>query len=341
MTITIEKKHVYTFLGIVAIFLFLFLVFKACGKPNYETTAKEMKLNTMATCYLAAEVLSDYQESWRSAIHDNKAKNAEGEDAYTYDFNEAIRWRYQYYLKNGRISDLDSLANLVKGYMKDMDNPPSKFDKTQESFVGMYNDMNTLLSLVNNPKGSLMTFGAKVNELLMSVDTKFKETDLKISVPEDSVRAKVFEIKLSEMASMISTKAEELNKYQSASKSNSDRLKKEGFQEIPNGKGVLYKVIKSGNGKMPKEDSFVKVHYAGKTVDGEEFDSSWKRGEPIIITPNQVIRGWTTTLTNMHEGDRWEIFIPYDQAYGDKPQRGIPAYSDLMFDIELLKVNAR
>lgn len=329
----------------------IFIVFigiKACGKPDYESTAKQMKLNSMATCYLAADVLSDYQQSWSDAISDRQVKNADGEYERAYDFNEAIKWRFQFYKNNGRIHVLDSLAGVVKNLMQDMDNPPAKYEKTHEVFVGMYNDMNNLISLVKDPKGNVMSFSAKVNELMMSVDTKFKETDLKISVPEDSVKSKIMEITLAQMSAMITQKAKELKEkeeaekeYYNKSKQNSEKYMSQGFKEIPSGNGVLYKEIKSGGGIIPKDTSMVKVHYVGKLIDGTEFDSSRKRGEPATFRANQVIKGWGTALTNMHEGDIWEVFIPFDQAYAEREQRNIPAYSDLIFEIELIKVNPR
>ena len=102
--------------------------------------------------------------------------------------------------------------------------------------------------------------------------------------------------------------------------------------------GVLYKVIKAGTGALPTDTSMVKVHYEGKTIDGNVFDSSYKRGEPVTLAANQVIPGWTTALTNMPVGSVWEIVIPQEQAYGDRAQRGIKPFSALIFKIELLGI---
>ena len=102
--------------------------------------------------------------------------------------------------------------------------------------------------------------------------------------------------------------------------------------------GVLYKVIKAGTGALPTDTSMVKVHYEGKTIDGNGFDSSYKRGEPVTLAANQVIPGWTTALTNMPVGSVWEIVIPQEQAYGDRAQRGIKPFSALIFKLELLGI---
>ncbi len=102
--------------------------------------------------------------------------------------------------------------------------------------------------------------------------------------------------------------------------------------------GVLYKVIKAGTGAVPTDTSMVKVHYEGKTIDGNVFDSSYKRGEPVTLAANQVIPGWTTALSNMPVGSVWEVVIPQEQAYGERAQRGIKPFSALIFKIELLGI---
>ncbi|MCI6159863.1 MAG: FKBP-type peptidyl-prolyl cis-trans isomerase [Prevotellaceae bacterium] len=100
--------------------------------------------------------------------------------------------------------------------------------------------------------------------------------------------------------------------------------------------GVLYKVIKEGNGAIPTDTSLVKVNYEGKTIDGKVFDSSYKRGEAVSLRANQVIPGWTTALTHMPVGSVWEVAIPQDKAYGSRDQGQIKPFSVLIFKIELV-----
>ncbi len=100
--------------------------------------------------------------------------------------------------------------------------------------------------------------------------------------------------------------------------------------------GVLYKVIKEGNGAIPTDTSLVKVNYEGKTIDGKVFDSSYKRGEAVSLRANQVIPGWTTALTHMPVGSIWEVAIPQDKAYGSRDQGQIKPFSVLIFKIELV-----
>jgi FKBP-type peptidyl-prolyl cis-trans isomerase len=104
--------------------------------------------------------------------------------------------------------------------------------------------------------------------------------------------------------------------------------------------GLKYIVIKEGTGAMPVATSNVKVHYTGTFTDGKIFDSSVQRGEPIDFGLNQVIRGWTEGVQLMKEGAKYKFYIPYNLAYGEQGYPGaIPPKSDLIFEVELLKIN--
>ena len=114
-----------------------------------------------------------------------------------------------------------------------------------------------------------------------------------------------------------------------------ENKKKEGIKTTPS--GLQYKVVAAGNGKVPSVTDTVVTQYRGTFIDGKEFDSSYKRGEPFITPVTSVIKGWTEALTNMPVGSKWQLFIPSDLAYG--PGRGnIPANATLLFDMELLSI---
>lgn len=104
--------------------------------------------------------------------------------------------------------------------------------------------------------------------------------------------------------------------------------------------GLKYIVIKEGTGPKPTTANNVKAHYVGTLVNGTEFDSSVKRGEPIDFNLNQVIPGWSEGLQLMPEGSKYRFYIPYQLAYGERGMGNvIPAKSDLIFEIELIKIN--
>jgi len=103
--------------------------------------------------------------------------------------------------------------------------------------------------------------------------------------------------------------------------------------------GLQYKVITSGDGKQPKESDTVTTHYRGTLIDGREFDSSYKRDQPASFPVKGVIKGWTEALQLMHVGDKWQLFIPSDLAYGASQRSElIQPNSTLIFEIELLDV---
>lgn len=102
--------------------------------------------------------------------------------------------------------------------------------------------------------------------------------------------------------------------------------------------GLQYKVVKQGTGQMPKATDRVKVHYRGSLIDGTVFDSSIDRGEPITFGVGQVIKGWTEALQLMPVGSKWMLYIPYDLAYGGRDTGSIKAFSNLIFEVELLDI---
>lgn len=111
----------------------------------------------------------------------------------------------------------------------------------------------------------------------------------------------------------------------------------EGVSKLPC--GVLYKVLERGTGTVsPQLSSVVTVHYRGTLINGREFDNSWKRSCPEAFRLNQVIEGWQQALQQMHVGDKWIVYIPYTLGYGNRPSGPIPAFSTLVFEVELLGI---
>lgn len=102
--------------------------------------------------------------------------------------------------------------------------------------------------------------------------------------------------------------------------------------------GLQYEVIKEGDGAQPTSDSEVVVHYSGSLIDGEKFDSSYDRNEPLSLELGSVIEGWKQGIPLMRVGSKYRFYIPYDLGYGERGTRGIPPYSTLIFDVELLEV---
>lgn len=116
-----------------------------------------------------------------------------------------------------------------------------------------------------------------------------------------------------------------------------NKAKEDGVVALP--KGIYYKVLASGedNGKTAQPLNVITAHYAGQTIDGKQFDSSYG-SEPLTIRLNQLIEGWVIAIQKMHVGDKWELYIPSEMGYGNYLMPGIPGGSTLIFQIELLAI---
>ena len=105
-------------------------------------------------------------------------------------------------------------------------------------------------------------------------------------------------------------------------------------------KGVLYKIINSGDGdRKPQFNSVISVHYRGTLIDGREFDVTYQNSYPETFYLRDVIEGWQIALSCMVVGDKWKVYIPSDLGYGDRNSDDIPGGSTLIFEVELLAVS--
>lgn len=119
-----------------------------------------------------------------------------------------------------------------------------------------------------------------------------------------------------------------------------ENKKKKGVMTLPS--GLQYKVITAGKGKKPKPTDTVTVQYRGTLIDGTEFDSSYRRGQPATFPVNGVIPGWTEALGLMQEGAKWQIFVPSNLAYGEKGAGGqIGPNATLIFEVELISIQEK
>lgn len=112
--------------------------------------------------------------------------------------------------------------------------------------------------------------------------------------------------------------------------------KVKGINVLPS--GLQYEVVTKGTGAVPTDTCEVEVHYEGKLIDGTVFDSSYQRGKTATFGVTQVIKGWTEALQLMPVGSTWNLYIPYDLAYGERGSRNIPPYATLIFKVELVGI---
>jgi FKBP-type peptidyl-prolyl cis-trans isomerase len=194
-------------------------------------------------------------------------------------------------------------------------------------------------SLGVNIGGSMKTQGADVDIDLVSAGMR-DALNGKTKLTEQEVRETL-------MAWQTDLRAKRMEKQKAEGEVNrkageawlTENGKKPGVKTMPD--GLQYKVLVAGKGSQPKPTDKVSAHYKGTLTDGTEFDSSYSRGQPLTIPVMGVIAGWQEALTNMHVGDKWELYIPSHLAYGE---RGSPPkigpHATLVFEMELLGIEA-
>jgi FKBP-type peptidyl-prolyl cis-trans isomerase FklB len=186
--------------------------------------------------------------------------------------------------------------------------------------------------------GNLKRGSVEVDPDLLAKGLKDSYGGGKTILTEDEARKTIADFQKTLMAKQAETmqKLSEKNKAD-GEKFLAENAKKEGVKTLPS--GLQYKEITPGKGKSPKTTDTVSTHYKGTLIDGTEFDSSYKRGEPVTFPVSGVIAGWTEALQLMKEGAKWQLFIPSSLAYGERGAgREIGPNATLIFEVELISV---
>jgi FKBP-type peptidyl-prolyl cis-trans isomerase FklB len=177
---------------------------------------------------------------------------------------------------------------------------------------------------------TLRSAGMSLDPALMARGLKDAQSGAKTAMTEDEAKAAIGELRQDLMKNMEAANLKESQAFLAANKA------KEGVVTLPS--GLQYKILTQGNGPKPAATDTVTVNYRGTLVNGQEFDSSYKRGQPASFPVGGVIKGWTEALQLMPVGSKWQLVIPADLAYGPSGQRGIPPNSTLIFEVELLSI---
>lgn len=186
--------------------------------------------------------------------------------------------------------------------------------------------------------GNLKRGSVEVDPDLLARGLKDSYGGGKTMLTEDQARQAIADFQKAQMAKQAETMKilSEKNKAD-GEKFLAENAKKEGVKVLPS--GLQYKELTPGTGKSPKSTDTVTTHYKGTLIDGAEFDSSYKRGEPATFPVSGVIPGWTEALQLMKEGAKWQLFIPSKLAYGEKGVgQVIGPNATLIFEVELLTV---
>ena len=181
---------------------------------------------------------------------------------------------------------------------------------------------------------SLKNEGLEVEPTAFSAAMKDAMSGTKAAMTNDDMQAAM----TAERDIQLKAKKDEVDaNIKTGDKFRAENAKKSGVKTLEN--GIQYRVVKSGKGNQATKEGEVTVHYSGKLINGTEFDSSYKRGKPASFPLTGVIKGWQEIVPMMKVGDKWEVVIPPEFAYGEKGAgTAIGAGETLIFEIELLEV---
>lgn len=171
-----------------------------------------------------------------------------------------------------------------------------------------------------------------VNTFMVAVEDALKGKESSLT-PEEAQQA-IMNLRMSMQTKMMKAAGENKAKGDAFL---ADNKAKAGIMTTPS--GLQYRVIKEGTGRKPRSTDVVTVHYSGKLIDGTEFDSSYKRSQPVQFKLDEVISGWTEGLQLMKTGSKYELFIPSELGYGPRGNQNIPGNSVLIFEVELISID--
>jgi FKBP-type peptidyl-prolyl cis-trans isomerase FklB len=189
--------------------------------------------------------------------------------------------------------------------------------------------------------GKLKSSSIDVDANILTRALKDALTGAKPAMTDDEVRATLTELTKDLQQKQVAVNKEKSDKNKKEGEAFLAANKtKEGVVALPS--GLQYKIVKAGTGPKPTAADTVVCNYKGTLIDGKEFDSSYKRGQPATFPVGGVIKGWTEALQLMPVGSTWQLFIPADLAYGDR-QAGpdITPGSTLVFEVELMSIQPK
>lgn len=187
----------------------------------------------------------------------------------------------------------------------------------------------------------LKTSSIDVDPNILTRALKDTLTGAKVDMTDDEIRATLTDLTKDLQQKQVAAAKEASEKNRKAGEEFLAANKsKEGVMALPD--GLQYKILTPGNGPKPTASDTVVCNYKGTLIDGKEFDSSYKRGQPATFPVSGVIKGWTEALQMMPVGSKWQLFIPPDLAYGDR-QAGadITPGSTLVFEVELMSIQPK
>ncbi|BEG98507.1 peptidyl-prolyl cis-trans isomerase [Bacteroides sedimenti] len=240
-------------------------------------------------------------------------------------------------LKNYLVNNLKMDTAYINEFIKGLNEGVKKLDKKQEALqagvqIGQQIKKQMIVELNKEIFGADSTKTISVDHFMAGFIAGTLEKDQKMTMEQAQEYART---NMEALKNKSTEQTYGANKEAGAKFLAENKLK-EGV--VTTASGLQYKVITKGSGEIPTAESKVKVHYKGTTIDGAEFDSSYKRNEPATFEAGQVIKGWTEALTMMPVGSKWILYIPQELGYGSREAGPIKPFSTLIFEVELLSI---
>lgn len=200
--------------------------------------------------------------------------------------------------------------------------------------------------VLSTPSDSVAyAFGMAIGDDLKRTGIEYLDADMLVKAITAIYTDQRRELTEEQQRSLITKAMTEANEKRNSAAVNAAREFMEANKSKPGimitASGLQYEIIREGNGSRPSSLDTVTVHYRGLLADGNQFDSSYDRGEPTTFPLNRVIAGWQEGLQLMPSGAHYRFYIPYELGYGERGSGGmIPPFSPLVFDVELINIGS-
>jgi len=334
---SLNRKIIF---GVVALLLILLCLYgvRSCSRYTYGRSVKEYKAYASLSAKVASSMLDEMMSQWTKVETEGLAVNTEGRTVACKEPSMAMEWKRNTFAENGSMEALQWLMKKVDDLATDVVDAPSTFKSDGEALQTAQNALDSIVMIIQNPGSDLFAFCEKAVSLTGDVEKALDKTDFNFFVSIEEAQPYVNQVmpmfKKKDWAEQLMVQDLAINDHIL----HALKYRKMGFIALPEGNGVLYKVIEEGHGPIATPQTEVKLHYEGKLMNGNVFDSSFSRGTPVTMLPTQTVRGFNKAITSMPVGSKWEVFIPSDQAYGNRSTGSIEPNSDLLFTIEILEL---
>lgn len=318
MTIEINTKSLRTPIAAIIVAAIVFAGWFLFQKIKFSHDVENYCKESCQLYVLGSRMADENLSTWSNAIGQ--------------DFNGALAQLHLNQMKKGRFELIDSLKSVTEKLEMDIESNSWGDKELKMMAMDVYSKVQNIVSMGVAPEGSLLDYGQRLHALKSETDVAFTKLYLKAGISESVLASTKAD------AALLENKFYECREVQKkdAAKGGSQNFKAKYPQCKELDQGVLYSVIKAGEGPIPTEDDEVEINYTGKLENGTIFDSTANHGSTTEFKPNQLISGLKIALTHMAVGSKWTIFIPYDAAYGDRESGKIPPYSNLIFEVELV-----